>query len=51
MPATTGGITGGSQREQTVIGDAGNVQGEAFLGLRRELHAKGDSQGREPSVD
>ncbi|MCY1445138.1 hypothetical protein D9M71_616430 [compost metagenome] len=47
VPTATLGIAGGGRREQSVIRDARDVQGETLLGrLRRKLHAKGDCHGR-----
>ncbi|MNR23922.1 hypothetical protein D3C85_1409750 [compost metagenome] len=48
LAATTGRIAGGCRGEQAIVRDTGDAEGEALLGLRRKLHAKGDCNGRQP---
>ena len=51
LAAATGCVTCRCRGEQTVIRHAGDAQGEALLGLCRELHAKGHGDGRQPWVE
>lgn len=48
LPAAATGITGVGRREQSVIRYTGNADGEALLGVRRQLHAKGNCNGHQP---
>ncbi len=43
-------ITGRDRSEQAVVGDTGHAEREAFLGLRRKLHANGEGNRRQPRV-
>lgn len=51
LAAATRRVAGGGRSEQAVVRHARDAQGEALLGLCRELHAKGHGNGRQPWVE
>lgn len=50
VTAAAGSIAGGGRGEQAIVRYARYIQGEAFLGLCRKLHAKGHCQSRQPRI-